>query len=55
MTKKDILRGLAGLIVVAIIATCARFLPESYCAFATGFIGCMVVGIYGILIDNKIF
>lgn len=55
MTKKEILRGLAGLIVVVIIATCARFLPESCCAFATGFVGCMVVGIYGILIDNKIF
>lgn len=55
MTKKEILRGFAGLIVVAIIATCAWCLPESYCAFATGFVGCMVVGIYGILIDNKIF
>lgn len=55
MTKKEILRSIAGLIVVAIIAICARCLPESYCAFATGFVGCMVVGIYGILIDNKIF
>lgn len=52
MTKKEILRAFAAFIVVAIIAICAWCLPPSYCGFVTGFVGCIVVDIYGILIEK---
>lgn len=52
MTKKEILRGLAALIVVVIIAICAWCLPPSYRGWVTGFVGYIVVDIYGILIEK---
>lgn len=52
MTKKAILRGLTRLIVVVIIAICARCLPLSYGGYVTGLVGCIVVDIYGILIEK---
>lgn len=52
MAKKAILRGLARLIVVVIIAICAWRLPLSCCGVVTGMIGCIVVDIYGILIEK---
>ncbi len=52
MAKKSILRGLARIIVVVIIAICAWLLPPSYKDWVTGFIGCIVVDIYGTLIEK---
>lgn len=52
MIKKSILRGLARLIVVVIIAICAWYLPPNYKGWFTGFVGCIVVDIYGILIEK---
>lgn len=52
MAKKSILRGLAQLSVVVIIAICAWCLPPRYCGWITGFVGCIVVDIYGILIEK---
>lgn len=52
MTRKEILRGLARLIVVVIISICAWCLPPSYKGLVTGFVGCIVVDIYGILIEK---
>jgi hypothetical protein len=52
MAKKSILRGLARLIIVVIIGMCAWWLPPSYSGFVTGFVGCIVVDIYGILIEK---
>lgn len=50
--KKDILRGLARLIIVVVIAICAWWLPPSHRGWVTGFVGCIVVDIYGILIEK---
>lgn len=52
MAKKSILRGLAQLIVVVIIAICAWCLPPSYRGWVTGFVGCIVLDIYGTLIEK---
>lgn len=52
MVRKSILRGLARLIVVVIIAICAWRLPPSCCGWVTGFVGVIVVDIYGILIEK---
>lgn len=52
MAKKPILRGLVRLIVVVIIAICAWWLPLSCRGWVTGFVGCIVVDIYGILIEK---
>lgn len=52
MTNKSILRGLARIIVVVIIVVCALCLPPSYKGWVTGFVGCIVVDIYGILIEK---
>lgn len=52
MAKKPILRGLVRLIVVVIIAICAWWLPPSCRGWVTGFVGCIVVDIYGILIEK---
>lgn len=52
MVKKSIIRGLAGTIVIAIIAICARCLPASYAGWTAGFVGYIVVDIYGILIEK---
>lgn len=52
MANKEILRSLARLIVVVIIAICAWCLPSSYCGWVTGAVGCIVVDIYGILIEK---
>ena len=52
MAKKSILRGLTQLIVVVIIAICAWCLPSSYNGWVTGFVGCIVVDIYGTLIEK---
>lgn len=52
MAKKSILRGLARIIVVVAIAICAWRLPPNYQGWVTGFIGCIVVDIYGTLIEK---
>lgn len=52
MIDKLILRGLARIIVVVIIAICAWELPHSCCGWITGAVGCIVVDIYGILIEK---
>lgn len=52
MVKKLILRGLAQIIVVTIIVICAWCLPPSYKGWVTGFVGYIVVDIYGILIEK---
>lgn len=52
MTKKSFLRGLAQLIVVVIIAMCAWCSPPSYKGWITGFVGVIVVDIYGTLIEK---
>ena len=52
MAGKSILRGFARIIVVVIIAICAWCLPPSYCGWITGAVGCIVVDIYGILIEK---
>ena len=52
MAKKSILRGLARIIVVLIIVICFLCLPPSYCGWVTGAVGCIVVDIYGILIEK---
>ena len=52
MAKKSILRGLARLLVVVIIVVCAWCLPPSCCGWVTGAVGCIVVDIYGILIER---
>ena len=52
MAKKSILRGLARLIVVVIITICALGLPPSYKDWVTGFVGVILVDIYGILIEK---
>lgn len=52
MAKKSILRGLARLLVVVIIVVCAWCLPPSCCGWVTGAVGCIVVDIYGILIEK---
>lgn len=52
MAKKSILRGLAQIIVVTIIAICAWCLPPSCCGWITGAVGVIVVDIYGILIEK---
>jgi hypothetical protein len=52
MIGKLILRGLARLLVVVIIAICAWELPPSCCGGITGAVGCIVVDIYGILIEK---
>lgn len=52
MAKKSILRGLARLIVVVIIAICAWRLPPSLRGWVTGFVGCIAIDIYGILIEK---
>lgn len=53
MAKKSILRGLARIIVVVIIAICAWCSPPSYCGWVTGLVGCIVVDIYGILMRKE--
>ena len=52
MINKLILRGLARIIVVVIIAICAWRLPPSCRGGITGAVGCIVVDIYGILIEK---
>ena len=52
MIGKLILRGLARLLVVVIIAICAWRLPPSCRGWVTGAVGCIVVDIYGILIEK---
>lgn len=52
MIGKLILKGLARLTVVVIIAICAWRLPPSCCGWITGAVGCIVVDIYGILIEK---
>ena len=52
MAKKSILRGLARLIVAVIISICAWMLPPSCRGWVTGAVGCIVVDIYGILIEK---
>lgn len=52
MAKKSILRGLAQLIVVVIIAICAWCLPPSHRGWVTGIVGYIVVDIYGTLIEK---
>ena len=52
MEKKSILRGLARIIVVVIIGMCAWCLPPSHCGWVTGMVGCIVVDVYGILIEK---
>lgn len=52
MVNKSFLRGLARLIVVVIIGMCAWLSPSSYSGWITGFVGCIVVDIYGILIEK---
>lgn len=52
MTKKSFLRVLARLLVVVIIAICVLCLPTSYKGWVTGFVGCLLVDIYGTLIEK---
>lgn len=52
MAKKSILRGFARLIVVVIIGMCAWRFPPSCRGWITGAVGCIVVDIYGILIEK---
>ena len=56
MTKKSILRGIARIIVVITIVICAWCFPPSCCGWIIGWIigvvGCIVVDIYGILIEK---
>lgn len=52
MARNPFFRGFARIIIVVIIATCARYLPLSYSGWVTGFVGCIVVDIYGILIEK---
>jgi hypothetical protein len=52
MINKLILRGLARIAVVIIIATCAWCLPPSCRGGVTGAVGCIIVDIYGILIEK---
>ena len=56
MAKKSILRGLARIIIVIIITICAWCFSPSCCGFINGWIigtiGCIVVDIYGILIEK---
>jgi hypothetical protein len=53
MAKKSIIRGLARVIVITIIAICAGCLPSSYAGWVAGFVGCIAIDIYGILIEKE--
>lgn len=47
-TKKDILRGIVRIIIVVIIGLLAHFSLD----FMTGFVGVLLIDIYGILIEK---
>lgn len=53
MTKKSILKWFVQFIVVVTIAICAWCTPSSYRGWITGFVGFILLDIYGTLIEKK--
>ena len=50
--KKYCIRSFARLLVLAIIAMCAWWLPSPTRGWVTGFVGIILIDIYGILIEK---
>ena len=52
MTKKSFFRMLAQIIIISILGGFAYWLPTETSAFIFGFVGVILIDIYGILIDK---